>query len=135
MLKVFVSLPMNGRSDLVIKQKMEYLFRLVQERYPDKEFEMIDSFTKDSVIKEKGHVAMLGHSIQLMADADIVIFSKDYRLARGCRIEEQVAIEYNIRREYEFFENTKEDIPDLIDYHKRVAGPDKKVDDDVRFYW
>lgn len=122
MLKVFVSLPMNGRSDLVIKQKMEYLFRLVQERYPEKEFEMIDSFTKDPAIQEKGRVSMLGHSIQLMADADIVIFSKDYRLARGCRIEEQVAIEYNIRREYEYF-----------DMNEKVT--DKKVNDDVRFYW
>ena len=122
MLKVFVSLPMNGRSDLVIKQKMEYLFRLVQARYPEKEFEMIDSFTKDLAIQEKGRVSMLGHSIQLMADADIVIFSKDYRLARGCRIEEQVAIEYNIRREYEYF-----------DMNEKVT--DKKVDNDVRFYW
>ena len=134
MLKVFVSLPMNGRSALVIKQKMEYLFRLIQARYPDKKFEMIDSFTKDPVIQEKGRVSMLGHSIQLMADADVVIFSKDYKLGRGCRIEEQVAIEYNLRREYEYFDMNDE-VPSLTDYHRKVAGPDIKEKDNVQFYW
>jgi hypothetical protein len=109
MLKVFISIPMNGRNDKDILEEMEMMKRELKLRYPKKEFEFIDSFTKEEDVKNKGRIAMLGHSIMLMHDADVVFFAKDYRSARGCRIEEAVAIEYGIHREYYIIANKHED--------------------------
>ena len=104
--KVFISIPMNGRTDEEILNEMESLKKELTLRFPTKTFEFIDSFTKDQNLQDKGRIAMLGHSISLMADADLVFFAKGYEHARGCRIEEQVAIEYGIQRQY--FENKNE---------------------------
>ena len=106
--KVFISIPMNGRTDEEILNEMESLKKELSNRFPHKVFEFIDSFTKDQNLQDKGRIAMLGHSISLMADADLVFFAKGYEHARGCRIEEQVAIEYGKPREY-YDKSTKHD--------------------------
>lgn len=109
MLKVFISIPMNGRNDKDILEEMDMMKRELKLRYPEKEFEFIDSFTKDQNLQDKGRIAMLGHSISLMADADLVFFAKGYEKARGCRIEEAVAKEYGIHREYYIIADRHED--------------------------
>ena len=93
-MKIFISQPMNGRTDEDILAKRESLIALAKEKYG--EVEVIDSFTKDPDLEAKGQIAMLGHSIGMMADADLVVFAKDWTRARGCRVEQQVAKQYEI---------------------------------------
>lgn len=93
-MKIFISQPMNGKTDEDILAKRESLIALAKEKYG--EVEVIDSFTKDPELEAKGQIAMLGHSISMMADADLVVFAKDWTRARGCRVEQQVAKQYEI---------------------------------------
>lgn len=93
-MKIFISQPINGRTDEDILAKRESLIALAKEKYG--EVEVIDSFTMDPSVEAKGQIAMLGHSISMMADADLVVFAKDWTRARGCRVEQQVAKQYEI---------------------------------------
>lgn len=93
-MKIFISQPMNGKTDEDIVAKREALIALAKEKYG--EVEVIDSFPKDPELEAKGQIAMLGHSISMMADADLVVFAKDWTRARGCRVEQQVAKQYEI---------------------------------------
>ncbi len=36
----------------------------------------------------------MGRGLQILAQADIVIFAKDWEKARGCKIEHDVAVAY-----------------------------------------
>lgn len=94
-MKIFISQPMNGKTDEDIVAKRETLIELAKKKYGD-DIEVIDSFTKDPELEAKGQIAMLGHSVSMMADADLVVFAKDWTRARGCRVEQQVAKQYEI---------------------------------------
>ena len=61
--------------------------------------ELIDSFIKDypGEINKCIPVWYLGKSIQLLSQADIVYFGDDWRNARGCKIEYEIAIAYGIK--------------------------------------
>lgn len=95
MLKVFISQPMNGRSEQEIKQEREQIISNLTERYG--EIDVLDSYFED-YNPENGCVPMkyLAKSIELLADADIAYFAYGWEEARGCRIENQCAIEYGI---------------------------------------
>ena len=99
-MKVFISQPMKGKTDEEILGRRAEIVAMLHQAFPTKDIDVIDSFTKDESLKEKGSVAMLGHSISLMADADLVIF--DWSNDRyenyhpGMEIEFQVACEYKI---------------------------------------
>lgn len=99
-MKVFISQPMNGLSEAEILKKRERLFDLVRNQY-GKDIELIDSYIKSPKIVTKGHVAMLGDSIALMADADLVVFARNWNKARGCKVEEMVAKLYDLPMMFE----------------------------------
>lgn len=101
MKKVFISQPMAGMTDAEILERRKELIELVKHKYADEEIEVIDSFTKSEEIVGKGRIAMLGDSISLMADADIVIFAKNWRKSKGCMVEHEVCVQYRIMRIYE----------------------------------
>ena len=69
----------------------------VKQLYPDKPIEVIDSFFDDY---NGNAVQFLGKSIIKLGEADLVVFLPGWNQARGCRIEEKVAIEYEIERIY-----------------------------------
>lgn len=98
MKKLFISLPMNGRSEEEIKTKMGEYKRLA-DAILGEETELIDSYfegfdiNKDDV---NAPIYYLGKSIQKMAEADFVVFGKGWVEARGCKIEYKVAETYNI---------------------------------------
>jgi hypothetical protein len=54
----------------------------------------------DDIDVNNERVYMLGRSIKLMAQADIVIFSSRYKKGKGCLVEEMVAKLYGIKRYY-----------------------------------
>jgi len=87
-MKVFISQPMNGKSnEEIIKERENLVLELEKQG-----FEVIDNVLDLSDNKTPLHY--LAKSIELLADADCVYFMKGFNKARGC------LIEYNIARLY-----------------------------------
>lgn len=96
MKKIFISQPMNGKTDKEIKETrkkaIEYAEMLLGE-----ELEPIESFFETAPINA-APLWFLGKSIELLSKADIAYFVKGWDKARGCKIEHQCAVEYGIDR-------------------------------------
>ena len=94
-MKIFLSQPMNGKTDEQIrierdnaKEYLKYLFR--------ESIEIIDSVFD---LDEGTHpLVYLGKSIEKMAEADIVCFMNGWDESRGCVIEHDAAVRYGIKR-------------------------------------
>ena len=87
---IFISMPMNGKTDKQIKTELEKAKRKIIDEYGDVEF--IDSYFGDTEAEDP--IEMLGKSISLMAEADAIYFCDGWEGARGCRIEHEVATQY-----------------------------------------
>jgi hypothetical protein len=92
---------MAGLTDAQIMQRRTELISLIKNWFKDDDIEIIDSFTKSEEIKGRGRIAMLGDSIALMRDAEMVIFAKGWEKSPGCNVEHEVCVQYKIRRMYE----------------------------------
>ena len=98
MKKLFISQPMRGLTDdEILKARDEIKNRA--EKIVGEPLELINSFFEDypeEIIKSIP-VWYLGKSIQLLSQADFVYFASDWRNARGCRIEYEIANAYGIK--------------------------------------
>lgn len=94
MKKLFISQPMNGKTNDEILSVREKAIKSA-ERELGEPVEVIDSFFKDAP-HEARPLWFLGKSLELLSTADVVYFAKGWENARGCRIENQCAIEYGI---------------------------------------
>ena len=96
-LKIFISQPMNGKSDEYIKHERaiitEKTRQFVKEKDPDSNIEVIDSFF---TTESPNPVHYLGRSIMKLSEADLAVFSKDWESARGCVIEHTICEAYSI---------------------------------------
>lgn len=92
-MKVFISQPMNGKTD---KEIMEERQRIMDYVTDTTEAEFIDSFIKTQPNSKNTSLWCLGRSLEMMAEADLVIFAPNYADARGCRIEHACAKNYGI---------------------------------------
>ena len=99
MKKLFISQPMRGLTDEeILKVREEIITKAEQEI--GEPVELIDSFIKEypGEINKSVPVWYLGKSIQFLSQADIAYFGGDWKNARGCRIEHEIAKEYGIAR-------------------------------------
>ena len=98
MKKVFISQPMNGLSDLqILEERRRAVEKLYDMGYEPKEITIIDSFIKDTAPDNVNSALWcLGKSLELLADADIAVFSKGWKNARGCLIEFNCVKKYGI---------------------------------------
>ena len=113
-LKVFISQPMNGKSDdeiqftrSIIMYKLNHLrfsIRDVQNKNMadtlanwNGKFELIDTIFDDFETNTPP-LFYLGESIKALGSADIVIFAPDWQYARGCRIEHACCELYNLAK-------------------------------------
>ena len=94
-MRLFISQPMKDKTNEEIKSERNKIIQKVKESYPDEEIEVIDSFFENAPHDAKP-LWFLAKSLELLADADVAYFAKDWESARGCRIENQCAIEYGI---------------------------------------
>ena len=94
MKKLFISQPMNGKTNEEILEVREKAIESA-ERNLGEPVEVIDSFFKDAPHEAKP-LWFLGKSLELLSTADVAYFAKGWENARGCRIENQCAIEYGI---------------------------------------
>lgn len=92
--KLFISQPMRDKTNEEIERERQNAIQSVKEKYGD-DVEVIDSFFKDAPHDVKP-LWFLGKSLELLADADVVFFCKDWEKYRGCRIEHLSAVEYGI---------------------------------------
>lgn len=94
MKKVFISVPMNGRTDEAIKKSIEHVSKIVSEIIED-DVEVIDSFLEGADYTNNP-VKCLGESIKRLADADYFVNVDIYWEYKGCEIERHVACSYGI---------------------------------------
>ena len=99
-MKVFISQPMNGKTDEEIKLERDYITDKIsayyREYYPLKSVEVIDSFFEEAPHDAKP-LWFLGKSLELLSTADIAVFAKGWRNARGCRMEHEACENYGIK--------------------------------------
>lgn len=76
-----------------LKQKEQKIIDIVTEKFG--EVEVIDSFF-ESAPHDAKPLRFLGKSLELLSNADIAYFAKDWDKYRGCKIEHTCANEYGI---------------------------------------
>lgn len=93
-MKVFISQPMNGKTDEEILKERDDVYRLIKRTIPDSE--LIDTFISEQIDEKHGGLKYLAESIKMLDEADGVWMLKDWQTARGCKIEHECAIAYGI---------------------------------------
>ena len=98
MKKLFISQPMRGLTDEEILKVRDEIKNRAEETIGES-VELINSFIEDYPGEINKHIPVwyLGKSIQLLSQADIVYFGGDWRNARGCKIEYEIANAYEIK--------------------------------------
>lgn len=94
MKKLFISQPMNGKTDEEILAVREQAIKSATDLLGE-EVEVIDSFLQ-SAPADARPLWFLGKSLELLSTADVAYFAKDWENYRGCKIENICAIEYGI---------------------------------------
>lgn len=98
MKKLFISQPMRGLTDEEILRARE-IIKLKAEQVIGEPIDLINSFIEDypGEINKQVPVWYLGKSIQFLSQADIAYFGGDWKNARGCKIEHEIADKYGIK--------------------------------------
>ena len=102
-MKVMISQPINGRREEEIKKERQNII----EKFNKMHIEVINTLlTEEAPDNCNVAVYYLGKSISAMKDIDALYLCDNWNLARGCKIENQVAREYGIKiLDKEFFVN------------------------------
>lgn len=93
-MKIFISQPMQGKTNEEIKTERERLIAKARERYGE-DIEVIDSFFENAPADARP-LWFLGKSLELLSTADVAVFAPDWESARGCSVENHCAIVYGI---------------------------------------
>lgn len=97
MKKLFVSVPMKGRTEKEIKASIQKM-KKVAEIYEGEELELIDSYVEDNPPKgNKEAVWYLGESLKKLAQADVFMGICESYDWNGCCIERETADKYGIK--------------------------------------
>ena len=116
MKKLFISVPMKGRTEENIRTSIEKMHKIAETIF-NKELEVIPSYIDDKPPKNSNEeIWYLGRSIQLMSEADYFIGTHICgRQYGGCRIEFMVANDYNIPMLVIGEEEARYIMPDLFE--------------------
>ena len=97
MKKLFVSVPMKGRTEEEIKASIQKM-KKIAEIYEGEELELIDSYIEDNPPKDsKEAVWYLGESLKKLAQADVFIGIDAAYDWNDCCIEKDTAYRYSIK--------------------------------------
>lgn len=100
MKKLFISVPMKGRTDEAIKHSMEEMHKIAELMFGEK-LEVIDTFIVQVPLGiANEHIYMLGESIKKLSQADYFIGVACSEYFHGCVIEKLIARRYGIRMAY-----------------------------------
>lgn len=99
MTKIYISMPMRGRTDENIQKSFDKVEKLARVLLDD-DVVVVNPFTpkskKSDDIPIRHDVQALGESISLMSLADHVFFVDDYFCYPGCNVEKDVCTSYGI---------------------------------------
>lgn len=106
-MKVFISQPIRGKTEEEILKTREEIIEYAKGKYGSN-VEIIDSFFSEvtkpdfcSKYEELPHpLVLLGESIKLLTDADVVIFAQGWGNARGCCVEHFCCYQYGITLDF-----------------------------------
>ena len=87
-MKVFISQQMRGKTTEKIKEEREQIVQELEKQG----YEVINSIL--DISEGRSPVFYLAKSLELLDEADCVVFMKGWQEARGCRIEHMTAVEY-----------------------------------------
>lgn len=93
-MKLFISQPMRGKTNEEILAVRAKAIESAERNLGEK-VEVIDSFFRNAPVDAKP-LWYLAKSLELLSNADVVYFAKDWEQYRGCRIENICANEYGI---------------------------------------
>lgn len=94
MKRLFVSLPMKGKTDDEIQKGRREAYEKVKTLYPYEEIELMDTHVNPVCDPKAFPVFCLAESLKLMTQANIIYFAPGWKEARGCKVEQQVATMY-----------------------------------------
>lgn len=96
--KIFISQPMNGKTDeQIIEERQKFVESIIY-------FYWSDCKIMDTILdleEGKSPIYYLAKSIEILDEADIIWFMKGWEKARGCKIEHEVAVAYGKECMYE----------------------------------
>lgn len=95
-MKIFISQPMKDKTNEQIEQERKRAIERIKEKYPNEEIEILDSFFKGAPHDAKP-LWFLGKSFQILSDADLAYFIGDWKQYRGCCMEYNACISYDIK--------------------------------------
>lgn len=97
MKKLFVSVPMKGRTEENIKKSIAKM-KEIAEAYEGEELELIDMWIPDEApeCKNRG-LWYLGESLKMMADADVFISAGAFSVYAGVTQELNAALAYGLK--------------------------------------
>lgn len=97
MKKLFVSVPMKGRTEEEIRKSIDKM-KKIAEIYEGEELELIDSYIEHKPPQDNNQaIWYLGESIKKLATADVFIGIFESYDWNGCEIENNVARRYGIK--------------------------------------
>nr|DAJ67532.1 MAG TPA: Blasticidin M [Caudoviricetes sp.] len=100
MKKLFVSVPMKGRTEEKIKTSIQKM-KKIAEIYEGEELELIDSYIEDNPPENNNQaIWYLGESLKKLSEADVFIGIRESYDWNGCFIEMETANKYGINKAY-----------------------------------
>lgn len=98
MKKLFVSVPMKGRTEEEIKESIQKM-KKIAETYEGEELELIDSYIEDNPPKDNNQkIWYLSKSLEKLSQADVFIGICENWDWNGCYVETQTALRYGIKK-------------------------------------
>lgn len=94
MKQLFISQPFSGRTEEEIFEERVKILNKVEAIYKDK-FSVIDQYHQTAPIGA-GRFYYLSQDIFMMDKADLIVFSPNWKSAKGCRVEHELATVYGL---------------------------------------
>ena len=125
MKKVFISVPMKGRTKENIEKSIEKM-KTIASTLLDEEVEFINTIVEEKppYNTSKEAIWYLGKSIEILSQCDVLVCLNDIYDFSGCIIEEKVALEYNmqvIELQLEYI------CPDILEIRRKRYEGDKAM--------
>lgn len=104
--KLFISVPMTGRSDKEIKNHIEDIKKAANRYFVKTEVEFVDNLENDfdpdrCVDLKEPRIGYLAEAIKKLAYCDGIIMGNGFELSSGCCCENNIAEEYDLDIYYE----------------------------------
>lgn len=101
MINVFISQPMTGKTEEEILSKRTELIAKIKECYGD--CNIINSYTSEDedLACPNPYLYYLGKAIQKMAEANVIIFAKQWEMSTGCLTEFNLCQKLDISYDFE----------------------------------